>query len=504
MTTSSDFQGKILIVDDTPTNLQVVSAFLDDAGYKVLVAEDGNDAQEVIRREHPDLILLDVLMPEPNGFETCARLKTDPEMKDIPVIFMTALSETIEKVKGFEVGGVDYITKPFHQEEVLARVRTHLALRELCCKLEGQKVQLEEQNQRLQQEIDAHTRTKGTLQYLQDELESQQASGGIIGNSPSIRETLDHVSQAAQTECTVLLIGETGTGKEVLARAVHEQSARADLPMIKVNCAAIPKDLFESEFFGHEKGAFTGATTKRVGRFELAHRGTLFLDEIGELPLDIQSKLLRVLQEQEFERVGGHTTQKVDVRIIAATNRDLQEAVAQKEFREDLYYRLNVFPVNIPPLRERQDDLPLLIEHIIKKFSEKHGKTVTSIQADSHRELMNYAWPGNIRELENVIERAVIVSKNHTLEIGDWLGSESETIIPSPEDDILPHPSPETTSFLSLEEIERLHILRALDSTKWRISGEKGAAQLLGVNRSTLRGRMEKLGIARESYSETK
>ena len=503
MTTSADFQGKILVVDDTPTNLQVVSSFLDDAGYKVLVAEDGNDAQEVIRRERPDLILLDVLMPEPNGFETCARLKTDPEMKDIPVIFMTALSETVEKIKGFEVGGVDYITKPFHQEEVLARVRTHLALRELYCRLEGQKLQLEEQNRLLQQEIDAHTRTKGTVQYLQDELESQQAGGGIVGNSPSIRETLDHVSQAAQTDCTVLLIGETGTGKEVLARAVHEQSARADLPLIKVNCAAIPKDLFESEFFGHEKGAFTGATTKRVGRFELAHRGTLFLDEIGELPLDIQSKLLRVLQEQEFERVGGHSTQKVDVRIIAATNRDLQEAVSQKEFREDLYYRLNVFPVKIPPLRDRGEDLPLLIEHIVKKFSVKHGKTINSIHPDSHRELMNYAWPGNIRELENVIERAVIVSKNQVLEVGDWLVNACKVTDSSTTDELVLPTYAETPSFLSLEENERLHILRALDSTKWRISGEKGAAQLLGVNRSTLRGRMEKLGISREDSSES-
>ncbi len=498
MTIRAESHGKILVVDDTPTNLQIVSAFLDDAGYKVLVAEDGNDAEEVIRREHPDLILLDVLMPELNGFETCTRLKANPDTRDIPIIFMTALSETIEKVKGFEVGGVDYITKPFHQEEVLARVRTHLALRELCCKLEGQKVHLEEQNQLLQEEIDAHTRTKGTVRYLQDELQSQQVGGGIVGSSPSIREALDHVAQAAKTDCTVLLIGETGTGKEVLARAVHEQSARADLPMIKVNCAAIPKDLFESEFFGHEKGAFTGATSKRVGRFELAHRGTLFLDEIGELPLDIQSKLLRVLQEQEFERVGGHSTQKVDVRIIAATNRDLQEAVAQKQFREDLYYRLNVFPVNIPPLRERQEDLPLLFRHILKKFSERHGRTVTDIHPDSHRELMNYPWPGNIRELENVIERAVIVNKNHTLEMGNWLGSQSETTMSSPMDQMLPQPSPETTAFLSLEEIERLHILRALDSTKWRISGEKGAAQLLGVNRSTLRGRMEKLGIDRE------
>ncbi len=499
MSTATDGQSTILVVDDTPANLSVVSAFLDDAGYKVLVAEGGNDAREVIRLAPPDLVLLDVLMPAPNGFETCSRLKADPETKDIPVIFMTALSDTLEKVKGFDAGGVDYITKPFHQEEVLARVKTHLALRQLQKELEVQKGELQEHNRLLQAEIDAHTRTKGTVQYLKRELESEQAGSGMVGSSPMIRETLEHVSQAAQTNCTVLIIGETGTGKEVLARAVHEQSLRAAMPMIKVNCAAIPKDLFESEFFGHEKGAFTGASAKRLGRFELADGGTLFLDEIGELPLDIQSKLLRVLQEQEFERVGGQSTQKVDVRIIAATNRDLHEAVAEKRFREDLFYRLNVFPVQIPALRERPDDIPLFIQYFLKKFSIKHRKVVEAMHDDSLRDFLKYEWPGNIRELENVMERAVIVNKGPVVKVGEWwLGKQVISSNREPSEILPPHPSPETTAFLALEDVERLHILRALDSTKWRISGEKGAAQLLGVNRSTLRARMEKLGIARE------
>ena len=499
MSTAADAQATILVVDDTPANLSVVSAFLDDAGYKVLVAEGGNDAREVIRLAPPDLILLDVLMPAPNGFETCSQLKTDPETKDIPVIFMTALSDTLEKVKGFEAGGVDYITKPFHQEEVLARVKTHLALRQLQKELEVQKGELQEHNRLLQAEIDAHTRTKGTVQYLKRELESEQAGSGMVGSSPTIRETLDQVSQAAQTDCTVLIIGETGTGKEVLARAVHEQSLRAAMPMIKVNCAAIPKDLFESEFFGHEKGAFTGASAKRLGRFELADGGTLFLDEIGELPLDIQSKLLRVLQEQEFERVGGQTTQKVDVRIIAATNRDLHEAVAEKRFREDLFYRLNVFPVQIPALRERPDDIPLFIQYFLKKFSIKHRKVVEAMHDDSLRDFLKYEWPGNIREMENVMERAVIVSKGPVVQVGEWWQGKPAVATNTEPSETLPpsRPSVETTAFLALEDVERLHILRALDSTKWRISGEKGAAQLLGVNRSTLRARMEKLGIAR-------
>lgn len=499
MSTAADGQATILVVDDTPTNLCVVSAFLDEAGYKVLVAEGGKDARDVIRLVTPDLILLDVLMPAPDGFETCRQLKADLETKDIPVIFMTALSDALEKVKGFDVGGVDYITKPFHQEEVLARVKTHLALRQLLRELGIQKDDLQEQNRLLQAEIDAHTRTKGTVQYLKRELASEQIGTGVIGASPAIRATFDQVSQAARTDCTVLIIGETGTGKEVLARAVHEQSLRAAKPMIKVNCAAIPKDLFESEFFGHEKGAFTGASAKRLGRFELADGGTLFLDEIGELPLDIQSKLLRVLQEQEFERVGGQSTQKVDVRIIAATNRDLPELVAEKRFREDLFYRLNVFPLQIPALRERPDDIPLFIQYFLKKFSRKHGKVVEAMHEESLRDFLNYGWPGNIREMENVMERAVIVNKGPVVQVGEWwLGKQAISSNTEPSEILPPHPSPETTAFLALEDVERLHILRALDLTKWRISGEKGAAQLLGVNRSTLRARMEKLGIARE------
>ena len=501
MSSTVGHQATILVVDDTPTNLSVVSAFLDDAGYKVLVAEGGKDALDVIRIVTPDLILLDVLMPAPNGFETCSQLKSDSATKDIPVIFMTALSDTSEKVKGFEAGGVDYITKPFHQDEVLARVKTHLTLRDLQRELEKQKSDLQEQNRLLQSEIDAHTRTKGTVQYLRDELESEQVGAGFIGSSSTIRETLAQVSQAAETDCTVLIIGETGTGKEVLARAVHEQSLRAAMPMIKVNCAAIPKDLFESEFFGHEKGAFTGASAKRLGRFELADGGTLFLDEIGELPLEIQSKLLRVLQEQEFERVGGQSTQKVDVRIIAATNRDLLEAVAEKRFREDLFYRLNVFPVHIPALRDRPDDIPLFVQYFLKKFSIKHRKVVEAMHEESLCDFLNYGWPGNIREMENVLERAVIVNKGPIIQIGEWFDRQSTTsntipneTPPSPHS----HLSSEATTFLALEDVERLHILRALDLTKWRISGEKGAAQLLGVNRSTLRGRMEKLGIVRE------
>ncbi len=487
----------ILMVDDTPANLGVLSELLGKDGYDVLVAEDGESAIERALYAKPDLILLDILMPNLDGFATCKRLKASKDTEEIPVIFMTALTSTEEKIQGFELGAVDYITKPFQQEEVRARVQTHLNL------VHYQR-QLKEQNHRLQQEIESHRRTQATVQYLNAELESAQASGQIVGKSPSFGETLEQIQQIAGTDCTALIIGETGTGKELFARAIHDQSPRREKSLIKVNCAAIPKDLFESEFFGHEKGAFTGASMRRIGRFELADGGTLFLDELGELPLDIQAKLLRVLQEQEFERVGGQTTQKVDVRIIAATNRDLHEEVAQQRFREDLFYRLNIFPIRIPPLRERPEDIPLLIQHFIQVFSQKYGKAIDGAKDSTLQELQEYRWPGNIRELENIIERAVIISKGKWLEIGNWLPAASPgsmgavpSLPPTAAATSGSPPQPPTLP-TTLEEVERQHILKILDDVNWRVSGNGGAAQILGLNRTTLEARMKKLGISRK------
>ncbi len=490
----------ILMVDDTPANLGILSELFEKDGYDLIVAEDGASGVERATFAKPDLILLDVLMPNQDGFVTCQQLKENKDTRNIPIIFMTALTDTENKVKGFELGAVDYITKPFQQEEVRARVQLQLNL------LHAQR-QLEEQNRKLQEEIEAHTRTQATVQYLDAELKSAQAFGQVIGKSPSFASILEQIEQMAGTDCTALVIGETGTGKELIARAIHEQSPRQQKPLIKVNCAAIPKDLFESEFFGHEKGAFTGATARRLGRFELANGGTLFLDEMGELPLDIQAKLLRVLQEQEFERVGGHTTLKVDVRIIAATNRNLVTQVAQQRFREDLYYRLNVFPITIPPLRERQEDIPLLIQHFIKKYANKYGKTVAGAKESTLQQLQNHTWPGNIRELENIIERGVIVSKGQWLELGEWF-----TALPSASTNLSqqfsPHPitppsaknsSSPPGAFQTLEERERAHIVEVLESVNWRVSGESGAAQLLGLNRTTLEARMKKLGISRKN-----
>ena len=291
------------------------------------------------------------------------------------------------------------------------------------------------------------------------------------------------VHQVAETNATVLVTGETGTGKEFIVRTVHRKSRRRDQPLIKLNCTTIPKDLAESELFGHEKGAFTGALARKIGRFELADGGTLFLDEIGELPLDLQAKLLRVLQDGELEHVGGTRTVKVDVRIIAATNRDLKRCVEQGQFRSDLYYRLNVFPIHLPPLRERSEDIPLLVRHFVQKYATKYGKKITMVPEQTMQTLVQYSWPGNIRELQHLIERAGILTSGPVLEIGDWFVEPSHAT-----------PAPVAT----LEEVERTHILRTLEQTGWRVSGAKGAARLLGLPPTTLEARMKKLGITRK------
>jgi transcriptional regulator with GAF, ATPase, and Fis domain len=294
---------------------------------------------------------------------------------------------------------------------------------------------------------------------------------------------LRKIEQVAPTEATVLIHGETGTGKELIARAVHDRSRRKGRPLVKVNCGSIPSGLVESELFGHEKGAFTGATQRRIGRFELANGGTIFLDEVTELPIDTQVKLLRVLQEGEFERVGSSQTLKVDVRVIAATNRDLQEVVRSGMFRADLYYRLNVFPLEVPPLRERKDDIPLLVNFFLGRFGKKLGKEIHGVPQKAMASLTSYSWPGNIRELQNVVERAVVLASGPIVNVDDSMMRGDDGAQVSPVE--------------TLENVERNHILRALNETAWVIHGKKGAAEILGINPSTLRSRMEKLGIKR-------
>ncbi len=340
--------------------------------------------------------------------------------------------------------------------------------------------------------------------YLIEEIKETHNFEEIVGRSRALAEVIEKVKLVASTDSSVLILGETGTGKELIARAIHSNSERRNRPLVKVNCAALPFGLIESELFGHEKGAFTGATDRRIGRFELAHGGTIFLDEIGDMPADVQAKLLRVLQEHEFERVGGSNLIKVDVRVIAATNRDLFRSVSEGTFRQDLYYRLNVFPVQMPPLRERREDIPPLVHYFVRRFSLKIGRKITRIQRETMERLASYAWPGNVRELENVIERAVILSRGNELEVAPGVLPEiapvahAQTAPPrrAPEEKVPALPRPQ-----SIDQVERNHILEVLMRTNWRIEGTEGAAALLNLNPSTLRSRMKKLGVQRNTQA---
>jgi PAS domain S-box-containing protein len=375
----------------------------------------------------------------------------------------TPIWDENRKLTGAVVSFKD-ITRRKEAEDNLRR--SNVELKSALAEVKELKVRLEQENKYLQQEI------KLTHNFEE-----------IISQSKKFKKVLGQVEQVSKTDATVLILGESGTGKELIARAVHNISKRKTRALVKVNCAALPATLIESELFGHEKGAFTGAIARKVGRFELADGGSIFLDEIGEIPIELQPKLLRVLQEGEFERLGNSNTIKVDVRVITATNVNLQEAISKGTFREDLYYRLNVFPITIPSLRERKEDIPLLTRHFLLKYNAQFGRKIDVITENTIKALSSYNWPGNIRELENVIERAVIISPENKLEIGDSI---PKTISGASEKDIV-----------TLADNERSHILKTLKNTNWRISGERGAAKILDINRTTLEARMKKLGIER-------
>jgi formate hydrogenlyase transcriptional activator len=349
--------------------------------------------------------------------------------------------------------------------------------------------------------------------YLQEEIRKEHNFEEIVGTSPALMALLRQVEQVAPSDSAVLIYGETGTGKELIARAIHDRSQRRERPLVKVNCGAISAGLVESELFGHVKGAFTGAIENRSGRFELADGGTLFLDEVGELPLETQVKLLRVLQEQEFEPVGSSRTIRVDVRIIAASNRNLAEMVAAGKFRSDLFYRLNVFPLTTPPLRDRREDIPQLSMFFLSRFCRKGAKQVTSISRETMEQLMKYSWPGNIRELQNVIQRAIVLSPGPVLTVEQDLFPVSvPSEVPPPPAFVLPQPAagkaagglpkkgPDSEPPPTLEDVERRHILEVLHQTKWVIEGRRGAAQVLDLHPNTLRSRMKKLGIQRSTH----
>jgi formate hydrogenlyase transcriptional activator len=396
-------------------------------------------------------------------------------------------SPTTKEVIG-NIGAFDMVPMTNHQNQtVILKIFAARAGAEME-RMEAQ-LQLEKANIELAKRLKEIEELKNQLQaenkYLQEEIKLTHNFDEIVTRSRLFHKVLQQIEQVAATNSTVLILGESGTGKELIARAIHNISSRSKRPLVKVNCATLPANLIESELFGHEKGAFTGAIDKKIGRFELADGGTIFLDEIGELPIELQAKLLRVLQEGEFERLGNPRTMKVNVRVIAATNRNLEAAIEKKEFREDLYYRLNVFPINCPPLRERKEDIPLLVKHFCQKHEMKVGKKITNIPSKVMDALVQYNWPGNIRELENIIERALILSNSGSLEYGDWLPSEKTVAAKA------------VTAHQKLEDIEREHIIEVLKQTKWKVSGEQGAAKILGLNPTTLEARMKKLGIVR-------
>ena len=456
---------KILVVDDEPGMRSLLKKVLSKEGYFVTPFEKGEEALDALSSEDYDLAILDIEMPGLNGIELLKRIKR----KDagLNVVMITAYGSLQSAVEAMRLGAYDYLTKPFQMDEIKLVVEKAL-----------ERERLITENRELHRE-----------------LEEQYRFTGIVGKSPRMEEVYELVSRVAGTNASVLIQGESGTGKELVARSIHYNSRRKGRPLVILNCAALAEGVLESELFGHEKGAFTGAIKRKAGRFELAHEGTLFLDEIGEIPVATQLKLLRVLQEHEFERVGGEKTIKVDVRIIAATNRDLMNAVREGRFREDLYYRLNVVTINIPPLRERREDIADLALHFLGKFAVETGKRIEGIDARAMEMLVHYDWPGNVRELENIMERAVVLEKGDTI---------TPASLPVPlrvegEGESLKVPQGTGSITEVLEDLERQLIVKAL---KDHGGSQTAAANALGLKRSTLRYKLEKYGLVSAALSD--
>ncbi len=452
---NSALRPRVLVVDDDRALLEALVKALESMGYEALGESEPARGLAIIDSLEPEAAIFDLRMPGMDGVELLRRaLQVQP---DLPVLLLSAHGTIETAVQAVREGAYDFLEKPFDL------VKVDLTLQKA----------LDHRGQRRRYRLLAETTgRKGEFE-------------GIVGKSVAIRKVAESVAAVADTDSTVLVTGETGTGKELAARAVHSSGERKEKPFVTVDCASIPDSLLESELFGHAKGAFTGAHRERAGYFEAASDGTVFLDEIGEMPLVLQKKLLRILQEKTFSRVGESRHRTTEARIVAATNRNLEAEVKNGVFREDLYYRLNVFPILCPPLRNRKEDIPLLTNHFVKKFAAEIGRKIDTIPDKEIEKLTSYDWPGNLRELQNIIESSVITSMDGVFRLEAWFnppGARKAT------------PSEPITS---LEENERTHIIRTLKKTNWRVSGEKGAARILGMNAQTLTSRMKKLGIIR-------
>ncbi len=444
----SNHRGSILLVDDEEKILKVLGRALRDAGHEVLETTSPREAARLLAERPFDVFIVDNVMPQVSGLDLIRDyVASTPEGERAQVLMMTAHATVESALEAMKLGALDYLQKPFEIDELLVVVRRALD----------------------------HQRLRTEYRYLRSERDEQFDHYGILGRSRAIQEIIRRAERVAETKSTVLITGETGTGKELVARAIHDRSAQRDMPLIKVNCAAIPESLLESELFGHVRGAFTGATTTKKGKFALADGGTIFLDEIGTMTPTLQSKLLRVLQEREFEPLGSERTERVDVRVIAATNRDLRQMVIDGKFQEDLFYRLNVIPIELPPLREHREDIPALVEHFVRKHAQRTGRRVERIDEGVLAALQQYEWPGNVRELENTIERAVVLST------GPAITARSISAIGAA--------TPQTTGLPSLklrqnlEWVERETIRRALDSAR---GVKKDAAELMGISQRAL------------------
>ena len=478
----------VLVVDDIAANRNVLSETLEHAHYEVLLAPDGETGLKVAQKARPDVILLDVMMPGMDGFETCRRLKSNPETNSIPVLFISAQNETRSMVDGFKAGGVDYIAKPFQAEEVLIRVLTHLTNHRLTREILAKNRELEEINARLREEMDRRKQAEASLELAdaQRSLVSEQEMErwglpALVGRSQAMRDVIQEIRKLQPAEKTSVLIrGESGTGKELIARALHFSSRRRGQPFIAVNCAAIPGELAESLFFGHVKGAFSGANDNRKGYFEMAHGGTLFLDEIGDMPLNLQAKLLRTLENGSFMPVGGHAERRADVRVLAATNVDLQARIESGSFRKDLYFRIAGYEINLRPLRERHDDVELFIAHFLARFAAELKVPPPNLSNDAHKALLAYEYPGNIRELKSIIERSLIESGGATIQEHHLhlLNEKALTRPPALPGAAAAAPLPLP---LNLEHAEIELVKRALAQAEGNVSK---AANLLGINRT--------------------